>query len=121
MNCGSKQSQLEPTEAIDRLSAVMAGGNFEITQKEAGRINFRHGTYLTQTATMLPKEGFVIATPRKEGGSLVGYQIEVSGFAKYWMMFISILFCWLIFPPILVRRALKHHPDQLMKNLLNAI
>lgn len=121
MNSGSKRSRLQPNDVIERLGTAMAGGNFEILRKESDQIEFRHGTLLTQTATMLPKKGTLRAIATDDGGSLVEYEIEVVGFAKYWMMLFAILFCWLIFPPIIVFRTLKHHPDQLMKNLLNAV
>ena len=120
MNTGSKKSSFPPDQAIDRLCAAMAGGNFEIEHKDSNRISFRHGMYLTQTATMLPKRGAISVRPN-DAGSLVQYEIEVYGFAKYWLMFFAVLFCWLIFPPIIVFRAMKHHPERLMKNLLQAV
>lgn len=97
----------------------MAGGNFEILEKEARVIRFRHGTYLTQTATMLPKRGHISVLPADDG-SLLQFEIEVYGFAKYWMIFFAVAFCWLIFPPIIVHRALCHHPEKLMRNLLQS-
>ena len=98
----------------------MAGGNFEILNKGNQEIDFRHGTYLTQTATMLPKRGRIFVQP-SDSGSLVRFEIEVYGFAKYWMLFFAVVFCWLIFPPIIIYRALKYHPKRLMLNLLQTL
>ena len=120
MSTGSKHSSFSPDQIVDRLRTAMAAGNFEITDGGSGRIEFRHGTYLTQTAPMLPERGNISIRP--EGtGSMVQYKIEVYGFAKYWMMFIAIVFCWLIFPPLLVFRAINHHPVRLMENLLQCV
>jgi hypothetical protein len=86
MNTGTQKSSLPPDQVIDRLVGAMAGGNFEILEKEARVIRFRHGTYLTQTATMLPKRGHISVLPADDG-SLLQFEIEVYGFAKYWMIF----------------------------------
>jgi len=37
----------------------MAGGNFDITRITGSTIHFKHGTYLTQSAPLLPKKGMV--------------------------------------------------------------
>jgi len=114
------QSTLSPSEVIDRLKTVMAAGNFEIRGLSPDGISFRHGTHLTSSAPLLPKQGRIKVQP-DENGSKIDYEIEVSGFVKYWMIFIGVIFCWLILPPILVHRALVHHPHQLMRNLLQAL
>lgn len=120
MITGSTQSDFTPDEVFDRLKVAMAAGNFDIRSQSSQRIDFRHGTYMTQSAPLLPKIGSITITPNGTG-SRVDYEIEVSGFARYWMAFFGIVFCWLIIPAILVYRALFHHPDRLMKNLLQAI
>ena len=117
---GSKQSELSPHEVIDRLKLTMASGNFEIVEQGAGKVRFLHGTYLTESAPLLPKVG-EINVSATDGGSIINYRIEVRGFAKYWMLFCAVVFCWLVFPTIAIYRALTHHPDQLMKNLLNVV
>ena len=116
----SFQSELEPGEVLSRLKSAMAGGNFEILSQSADRIEFRHGTYLTQSAPLLPKRGVIRIAPAGNG-SRVDYEIGVSGFAKYWVGFIGVVFCWLIFPAVIAHRALFHHPRRLMRNLLQAI
>ena len=120
MITGSAQSDFAPSEVLNRLRAAMAAGNFEIRSQSPEMIDFRHGTYLTQSAPLIPKNGSIRITP-SGAGSRVDYEIGVSGFAKYWMAFFGIAFCWLIFPAVLVHRALFYHPDRLMKNLLQAI
>ena len=120
MITGSAQSDFSPSEVVNRLKAAMAAGNFEIRNQSPEMIDFRHGTYLTQSAPLLPKNGSIRITP-SGSGSHVAYEIGVSGFAKYWLAFFGIAFCWLIFPAVLVHRALFHHPERLMTNLLQAI
>jgi len=120
MVTGTAQSDLTPSEASTRLRTAMAAGNFEICSQSPAMIEFRHGTYLTQSAPLLPKIGSIRIEPSGTG-SRIDYEIGVSGFAKYWMGFIGIAFCWLIFPAILIHRALFYHPERLMKNLLQAI
>ena len=120
MITGSKESTFSAPEVIDRLKTLMADGNFEIRGSSPDEISFRHGTFLTSSAPLLPKEGRIKVQP-SEKGSQIEYEIKVSGFAKYWMVFIGVVFCWLIFPPILVYRALMHHPHQLIRNLLQAL
>ena len=120
MITGSAQSDLAPGEVSSRLKAAMAAGNFEILSQSRERIEFQQGTYLTRSAPLLPKKGAIQISP-DGSGSRVDYEIEVCGFAKYWMGFIGIAFCWMIFPAVIVYRALFHHPDRLMKNLLQAV
>lgn len=98
----------------------MAGGNFEIISQSPERIVFSHGTFLTQSASLLPKRG-KITISRKGTGSSIDYEIGVVGFAKCWIGFFGIIFCWLIFPAVIAHRAIFYHPERLMKNLLQAI
>ncbi|GAA5119224.1 hypothetical protein GCM10023212_11010 [Luteolibacter yonseiensis] len=98
----------------------MAAGNFEILSQSAGVIEFRHGTYLTESAPLLPKHGIIRITPSGTG-SRVDYEVGLSGIAKYWTAFIGIAFCWLVFPALVAHRAHFHHPKRLMENLLQAV
>ena len=98
----------------------MAAGNFRIVDETPGAFRFEHGTYMTSTAPLLPKHGRIGFFDDGDG-TKVNYEVEVSGFARYWIAFIGIAFCWLIFPFILTRRALKVHPKLLMENLLQAV
>ena len=107
-------------EVMDRLKLAMAGGNFEVQSVTGTAITFRHGTYLTESAPLLPKRGTIRVEPSGQTAA-VSYEIEASGFAKYWMILIAVLLCWAIFPPVLVYRALIHHPRRLMENLLQGI
>lgn len=120
MITGSKESNLPPGEVFAQLKTLLASGNFEILEASPEKIEFRHGTYLTSSAPLLPKRGQFRIEPNEQG-SKIDFEIEVSGFAKYWILFVGVLFCWLIFPPIFVQRALVHHPQQLIKNLLQAV
>lgn len=113
-------SELPPGQAEERIRAAMAGGNFEIKDIRPGTMAFLHGTFLTQTATMLPKRGCLTIQPHGDG-SLISYEIELYGFMKYWLMFIGIALCWLIFPAIFASRSLTYHPRRLMENLLQVV
>lgn len=117
---GSTYSDLPPSDVLTRLKSAMAAGNFEVLHSTENLIQFRHGTYLTQSAPLLPKHGSLRVKARG-AGSEVDYEISVSGFAKVWLVLVGLAFCWLIFPPLLVYRALVHHPHLLMRNLLQAI
>ena len=120
MTTGTAQSDLLPSEVSSRLRAAMAGGNFEIISQSPEQIVFRHGTFLTQSAPLLQKSGRISIRP-SESGSHIDYEIGVVGFAKFWIGFFGIAFCWLIFPAVIVYRALFYHPERLMRNLLQAI
>lgn len=123
----STKSHLPPNDLIDRLKIAMAEENFEIRQPSTNEIRFRHwGAYFSSSAPSRPRKGEFpkrgrILIPPSENGSEIDYEIEVYGIVKYWMIFIGVVFCELIFPPILINRALSHHPRQLMRNLLRAI
>ena len=120
MITGSKMVAKSPGEALDRLKLAMSGGNFEIIALTDSSISFKHGTCLTQSAPLFPKEGAIRLTSMGDRTE-ISYEIEPTGFPKYWLTLIGILFCWAIFPPILAYRALVHHPKQLMENLLQGI
>jgi hypothetical protein len=120
MMTGARTIDRSSSEVLDRLKLAMSAGNFEITAITDCSISFRHGTYLTQSAPLLPKRG-TIRIASRDHATDVSYEIEPTGFPKYWLIFVAIVFCWVIFPPILVYRALVHHPRQLMENLLQGI
>jgi hypothetical protein len=120
MITGNKIVNKRPREALDRLKLAMLGGNFEITHSTEDSISFRHGTYLTQSASLFPKKGRIMVVSRGDGTELT-YEIEPVGLPKYWLMVFGVLFCWLIFPPIMAYRALVYHPKRLMENLLQGI
>lgn len=120
MITGTKQSKYSPAEVSERLRAALAAGNFRILGETAEAIRFEHGSHMTSTASMLPKRGS-LEFRGNNGGTRVDYAVEVTGFARYWMWFIGIAFCWLVFPFILCRRALTVHPRLLMENLLQAV
>ena len=120
MITGSKMVAKSPAEALDRLKLAMSGGNFEITALTDSSISFKHGTYLTRSAPLLPKKGTIRLAGRGDGTE-ISYEIKATGLPKYWLMLIGTLFFWAVFPPILAYRALAHHPRQLMENLLQGI
>ncbi len=120
MITGTKRVAKSPAETLDRLKLAMSGGNFEIIALTERSISFKHGTYLTQSAPLIPKTG-VIRLGGGGDGTMVSYEIEPTAFPKFWLMLFAILFCWAVFPPILVHRALVHHPRRLMENLLQGI
>ena len=120
MITGKRTVKRSPAEVIDRLKMAMAGGNYEITAATDTSLSFKHGTYMTESAPLLPKRGVIRVSPAKSGAD-VSYEIAVAGFPKVWMIIVATVFFWAIFPPILVHRALTYHPRRLMENLLQAI
>jgi len=117
---GQRIVERPPEQVMDRLRLAMSGANCEITNASDTSIAFRHGTYLTQSAPLLPKRGRVDVSP-SQTGSRISYKIEATGFSKYWLIAVAAIFCWTIFPPILAYRTLSHHPRQLMESLLQGI
>ena len=120
MITGNKMIAKRPADVLDRLRLAMSGGNFEVTALTDHSISFRHGTYLAQSAPLLPTRG-VIMLVNSGDGTDVHYEIAPLWFAKFWLLLIATVFCWAVFPPILVHRALVHHPKRLMENLLQGI
>ncbi len=96
---------------------LLAAANCEIVPATDSEIQFRHGTYLTQTASFLPKQANV-RLERSSKGTLLSYDIQVAKPATVWLSLIAVVFCWLILPPIMVYRALVYHPQRFMENLL---
>jgi hypothetical protein len=120
MITGSRIVERTPEEALDRVKLVMSGGNFEILEQTESEISFRHGTCLTQSVHLFPKRGTIMLTAC-DGGTKLSYEIEPTGFPKYWLTLIAILFFWAFFPPILAYQALVVQPKRLMENLLRGI
>lgn len=120
MNTGAIFSPLSPDQVAEHLKITMAAGNFEIVHRESRRVEFRHGTYLTRSAPLLPKRGTITIEPQNTG-SLVRYSVGLYGFPKYWTLLFGILLCWLIFPPIIIYRAHVYHPRRLIENLLRSL
>jgi hypothetical protein len=120
MIAGTKITNNSQSKVLERIRTILAGANCEILDQSDESIRFRHGTYMTQTAPMLPKEGVLRLTG--DGDSTrVDYEVQVSGFAKLWMTLVAVIFFWAVFPPILVYRALVYHPRQFMENILSGI
>lgn len=121
MISGSRTIKKPVEEVNDRLRMLLAAANCSVSNGEGNDvIRFQHGTYLTQSAPLLPKSGMVNLTTNSSGTN-VSYEIHVSGFARVWMIFVAVLTCWAIFPPVLVYRALVVHPRRFMENLLQGV
>ena len=120
MASGNRTVSRTRDETMDRLKLAMSGGNFEITGQSDDWLSFRHGTYLTQSATLLPKAGTIRLVERGKVTD-VSYEIDVSGLVSCWLTLVAVVFCWAIFPPILAYRALVYHPRRLMEDLLQAL
>ena len=63
-------------EVIDRLKLAMAGGNFEIVSATGATISFRHGTYLTESAPLLPKRGTLCVEPSGQKNPLLNTRLR---------------------------------------------
>ena len=112
----------KPIEEVnDRLRMMLAAANSTVSNGGAKDIiRFQHGTYLTESAPLLPKSG-TIHLADHSGGTNVSYELQVSGFLCAWMILVAVLACWAIFPPILVYRAVVDHPTRFIENLLEGV
>ncbi len=117
-------SPLSPIELTERLKIAMTAQNFEVHEPTPNEISFRRwGARYSSTSPSrpkrgeFPKRGQILIRP-SGNGSHIDYEIEVYGIIKYWLILNAVIFCWLIFPPILIFRALSNQPRQLMRNLL---
>lgn len=122
----STKSHLSPAEVLDRLKTIMAAEYFEILESSSSEIRFRHGAFFSSSAPSFPKKGQFpkrgrIMIQPSEQGTQIDYEIEVYGIIRIWLFFVSVVCCWLIFPPVLVYRALSTKPRQLMRKMLQAI
>ena len=120
MITGTRTTPKPPNEAVDRFCTILAGANGTVTDRTDQRIEFRHGTYLTESAPLLPKKGFVSFVPSGEGTKM-DYGVAVDTFPTLWIGAFGILFCWLVFPAVAAYRALKIHPKRMIENLLAGV
>ena len=107
-------------EVTDKLRMILAAANCTVTASSDEEIEFRHGTYLTQSSPLFPKTGAFGFTPI-EGGTRIDYNIALTPFPTVWLTIFGVLFCWLIFPAIAAYRAIKVHPKQMMENILAGV
>ena len=116
----SRTVPLSRGEVLTRLKMILAAANCRVLSASEEGLCFKHGTYLTESAPLLPK--VCTLTFHAEGTSTrIAGDIRVAGPATDWMIIVAVAFCWMIFPPILVHRALVYHPRQFLKNLLAGI
>ena len=110
-------STLPAHEVFKLLKSTMIsnGSDFEIQHTTTCEIFFTHGA-VNMRRGQHPKRGKILVQKNSDG-SQIDYEIEVYGWIKYWIYFISLACFLLIFPPILGYRALYITPRQLMRNL----
>jgi hypothetical protein len=113
----SRSVPLPPGEILGKLKMILAAANCRVLSAGDDGVRFRHGTYLTQSAPLLPKECTLTFHPEGPSTRIDG-DIRVAGPARIWLIFVAVVLCWAIFPPILVYRALVWHPRQFVENLL---
>ena len=77
MPSGMRTIKASPAEISDKLRMLLAAANCEILQATDAGMQFRHGTYLTQTAAMFPKHATIRLEP-SPNGTLVTYEIQVA-------------------------------------------
>lgn len=118
MIVGKITSTLPAHEVFKLLKSTMISNvsDFEIQHTTTCEIFFTHGA-VNMRRGQHPKRGKVLVQKNPDG-SQIEYEIEVYGWIKYWIYFISLACFWLIFPPILGYRALYITPRQLMRNLI---
>lgn len=120
MISGSRTIKKSMEEVSDRLRMMLAAANCSLTDDRGDVIRFRHGTYLTRTAPLLPKSG-TVQLAANSSGTEATYEIQVAGLARAWLILVAALTCWAIVPPILVYRALVIHPRRFIENLLDGV
>ncbi len=104
----------------EKLRVVMSGANCEVHWSTDTAADFRHGTYLTQTADMLPKRGSLRL--EQQGDRVrVHWFVTTAPFAKFWLILVAVLGCWAVFPPLVVHHVLVRVPRRFMNNLLAAL
>jgi len=104
----------------EKLKLILAGANCRVAWLGGDTVTFRHGTYVTQTLSMLPKAGRLQLAA--EGDRVrVHWSVEVATPARIWLILVAVVFFWLIFPPLLVYHALVRHPEQFVRNILAAL
>jgi len=104
----------------EQLRMLLAASNARVTSCSSDRICFEHGTWMTQTASLLPKRVELFLSEIGEGVR-IDYRVSINPIMRAYMVVIAVLFCWTIFAPILVHRALVYHPQNFIKNLLAGI
>ncbi len=117
MITGSRSVKQPLGEVMGRLRMLLAAAGCEIVVSGKDYVEFRHGTYLTQTVSMLPKRG-TIRLNSFAGETIVRYEISSPPFMRVWLTLCGVLFCWTIIVPVIAYLALAVHPRRFMENLL---
>ena len=105
---------------VDRLRGLLAAANCQIVQSSSGSLSFRHGTYLTQTATLYPKT-CRLNFDEHDGTTTVHYDVHTAPLVSIFLTLWGILFCWTIIMPVIAYRTLVHHPKRFVENLLAGV
>ncbi len=104
-------------EIEDRLTLLLAASNCRVERHQDRETTFSHGSYQAQSAPLLPKSGHIRLIPAASSTE-VQWEIHIKPAAAAWMTFVGLAFCWTIFAPLLVYRALKVEPRTFMETLL---
>jgi hypothetical protein len=104
-------------EVEDRLTVLLAAANCKVERQQDRETTFTHGSYQAQSAPLLPKSGHIRLIPAATSTD-VQWEIHVKPAVAAWMTCVGVAFCWTIFAPLLVYRALKVEPQMFMENLL---
>jgi hypothetical protein len=118
MIAGSRSVPRPIAEVTDRLRLILASRACHCSEAEDGRvIHFRYGSSGTQAAPVLPLRG-TFRLAEGDGATAVSYQVHVATFMRVWLLLLATAFCWLVFPPILVYRALRVTPRSYAESIL---
>ncbi len=118
MITGSRSVPKPIAEVTDRLRLILAGRNCHCSEAEDGHvIRFKMGGYGTQAAPVLPLRG-TFRLEEEGGATAVSYRVEVAAFMRAWLIFLAVVLFCLIFPPILVYRALRVTPRSFAESIL---
>lgn len=102
---------------LEKLRGFLGAANCDVDQWSDHQVSFRHGTYLTQTATLFPK-CCRLYLDESDGTTTVRYEVRVALPCAIFLTLWGILFCWTLIMPIVAYRSLVYHPRRFIENLL---
>ncbi len=120
MISGIKHVNAPPAQVMAKLRALLAAAGWEIIESGDDFVSFRHGTWLTLAASMLPKRGTVRLTGLGDS-TRIWYDIKAPALLVAWMTTLAVLLFWTVLVPVLVHSALVLHPRRLIENLLAGV
>ncbi len=117
MITGSRSVKQPRGEVMGKLRMLLAAAGCEIVVSGKDYVEFRHGTCLTRTVSLLPKRG-TVRLNSFAGEVIVRYEISSPPFVRAWLTLVGVVFCWTIIAPVIAYLALAVYPRRFMEKLL---